>query len=49
VRKINSVNTKSNQDQDNEPKTIFKDGRPMMIINQVFNVHRRAEHLLEIC
>jgi hypothetical protein len=45
VRKINSVDTNSNQD--NETKTIFKDGRPMMIINHIFNVHRRAEHLLK--
>ena len=31
-----------------EPKTIFKDGRPKMTVNQIFNVHRRAAHLSEI-
>ena len=31
-----------------EPKTVFKDGRPKMTINQIFNVHRGAENLSEI-
>ena len=31
-----------------EPKTVFEDGRPRMTINQIFNVHRRAENLSEI-
>jgi len=31
-----------------EPKTVFEDGRPRMTINQIFNVHRRADNLSEI-
>lgn len=31
-----------------EPKTVFEDGRPRITINQIFNVHRRAENLSEI-
>ena len=31
-----------------EPKTVFEDGRPRRTMNQIFNVHRRAENLSEI-
>jgi DNA-binding HxlR family transcriptional regulator len=31
-----------------EPKTVFKDERPRMTINQIFNMHKRAQRLSEI-